>query len=328
MNPQKQDKPLDLDCHHRIIVVVYVPESDSAFYKHSFEVFKASLTSIKTSINEKAKITIVNNGSNTEVTSYLNECYALKVIDTLINHSTNIGKIDALIGAARGAREPLLTLADSDILFKKGWQEAVEEVFLNFKDVGSVSPISVRASELYCTSATLKRIWLKRLKFRYEAIPENFDDYNKYMDSINWDHETDTQLKWPVVEANAVKALVGSGHQVLTINRQVLFETVPFEPSLILVGNHSEYKYVDEPIDKSGRLRLSTYHNYAYHMGNTVEDWMTAILEDNQTKSVAPIMDFNESLLKKTSFLKSIKRKWYTGKRLLYKTVFLTFYKR
>jgi hypothetical protein len=36
-------------------------------------------------------------------------------------------RIDAQIGAARGVREKLITLTDSDILFVKGWQEKVED---------------------------------------------------------------------------------------------------------------------------------------------------------------------------------------------------------
>ena len=28
-------------------------------------------------------------------------------------------------------------------------------------------------------------------------------------------------------------------------------------------------------------MRLSTYNNFAYHMGNTVEDWMLEIQKDN-----------------------------------------------
>lgn len=327
MNPQKKAKQLEVGTHHRIVVVVYIPEEESNFYKNSFEVFKTCLESLRTSINSSAKITVVNNGSNTMVTAFLNTSYLNKVIDTLINHSTNIGKIDALIGAARGAREQLITLADADILFKSGWQEETEKVFSSFKKVGSVSPISVRHSELYCTSTTLKQIWLRRLKFKYQSIPENLTDYNMYMDSINWDRETDPQLKWPVIEVNHVKALVGSGHQVLTIDRDILFESVPKAPSYILVGNDSEYKYVDEPINTSGRLRLSTYHNFAYHMGNKVEPWMLDIVSQNETNEANAVPVFKKTPLKKTVTSK-IRRKIFTGKRLLYKKIFLMFYQR
>ena len=40
--------------------------------------------------------------------------------------------------------------------------------------------------------------------------------------------------------------------------------------------------YCDQPINSSGGMRLATYNNYAYHMGNTVEDWMRDVQMDNE----------------------------------------------
>jgi hypothetical protein len=50
----------------------------------------------------------------------------------------------------------------------------------------------------------------------------------------------------------------------------------------VLVGNNSEFLYCDQPINRSGGMRLATYNNYAYHMGNTVEDWMRDVQKDNE----------------------------------------------
>jgi hypothetical protein len=85
-----------------------------------------------------------------------------------------------------------------------------------------------------------------------------------------------------VVESKNCKANIGSGHQVLTIDRDILFETIPTNPSLTLVGGTSENDYVDFSIDKANKLRLSTYHNYAYHMGNKLENWMVDLQNDNK----------------------------------------------
>jgi len=279
-NPQKQEQKIILTTHHRIVAVVYIP-NEEGFYKNSLPVFKMCLESLVTTINSKAAITIVNNGSYDKVSELLNTYLSEKKIDTVITHRNNIGKIDAQIGAARGAREPLVTLTDSDILFVKGWQEMVEEVFASFPNVGSVSPIPLRKGLYSYTSTVLKQIILKRLKFVLKAIPENLENYNRFLKSINWNIELDLTNKWPVVENNGVKAIVGSAHQVLTINRDILFTTSPSNPSLTLVGGNSENEYVDIPIDKAGKLRLATYHNYAFHMGNVLEDWMIEVQDCN-----------------------------------------------
>lgn len=271
-NPQKTQKKVHLETSFRVIMVVFIPEA-GGYYANSLKVLELSLRSLIKSNNGNYKITIVNNGSCAEVKNFI-DSFPGEDIDSIISHSKNIGKIDALIGAARGAREAFITLTDADVLFLKGWCSATREVFSSFKKAGSVSPIPFRHGLYYGTSSVLKEILFKRLKFSSIKIPENFSDHNRYLESINWCHEKTDSIKWPVVEQNGVKAIVGSGHQVITIRREILFSTVPFSPSLTLIGENSEYKYIDEPIDRAGLLRLATLNNYAFHMGNTPEPWM------------------------------------------------------
>ena len=280
INPQKEEKKVRMLTHHRIVIVVYIP-NEEGFYKNSLNVFKVCLDSIIETTNSFTAITVVNNGSFDKVSILLQFYLKEKKIDTLICHNTNIGKIDAQIGAARGCREKYITLTDADVLFVKGWQEKVEEIFFSFPNVGSVSPIPVRTGLYAGTSSVLKQIILRNLKFKYILIPENLENYNKFLSSINWDLETDKNKKWPVVESNGVKAIIGSPHQVLTIDRDILFITSPSNPSFTLVGGNSEHNYVDVPIDKSGKLRLATFHNYAFHMGNNLENWMINVQKRN-----------------------------------------------
>ncbi|QBN19864.1 glycosyltransferase family A protein [Flavobacterium nackdongense] len=323
-NPQKVERKLSLTTHHRIVMVVYIP-NEEGFYKDSFEVFKACLDSLVSTINLKAGITIVNNGSNKKVSDLLRFYLDKKKIDTLISHNLNIGKIDAMIGAARGAREKYITLTDADILFVKGWQEKVEEVFTVFPNVGSVSPIPVRSGVLAGTSSVLKYVLLRKIKCMFIPIPENFLGYNRYLDSINWGSEDKDDNEWPVVEKSGLRAIIGSGHQVLTIDRDILFKTTPSNPSLTLVGNLSEHNYVDVPIDKSGKLRLSTYNNYAFHMGNKLESWMLETQEVN-CKTIEKKEDLGKIVPPSPDLFNSkIKNKWYVLKKLLLKKMFSLF---
>lgn len=324
-NPQKTEKKIILTTNHRIIIVVYVP-NEEGFYKDSFDVFKTCLNSLVSTINSNAALTIVNNGSHKKVADFLNLYLEEKKIDTLISHNTNIGKIDALIGAARGAREKYITLTDSDILFVKGWQEKIEEVFSIFPNVGSVSPIPVRTGLYAGTSSVLKQILYRKIKFKLIPIPENFINYNKFLESINWDLEKQEDNNWPVVEKNGLRAIIGSAHQVLTIDRDILFKTTPSNPSLTLVGNLSEHNYVDVPIDKSGKLRLATYHNFAYHMGNKLEGWMMDIQENNLTKIFNNAKEVEIVSATTDLFNSKMKNKWYSLKKMVSKKMFALFY--
>ena len=280
MNPQKQSKKIPLKYQHRLIIVVFIPSLEG-YYTNVLEVFKLCLESAITTTNSNCAITVVNNASCIEVVQFLNDKLAGDEIDTVIHHKQNIGKIDALIGAARASREPIITISDVDILFQFGWQSEIEKVFSNIKNVASVSPIPCRNFKNYETSSTLNKIILKKVKFNYSSIPSNHDDHNKYLESFHWKLESNENVKWPVVESNAVKAIVGSGHQILCMRRELFFSTVPKKPSLTLVGNNSEFLYCDQPINLSGGMRLSTYHNYAFHMGNTVEEWMRDVQNEN-----------------------------------------------
>lgn len=310
INPQKRMNKIDLIYNHRIIIVVFIPSLEG-YYKDVFEVFKLCLKSAISTINNKCAITIVNNASCYEIMNFINDKLQTKEIDSVIHHNENIGKMDALIGAARGCREPLITLSDVDILFKYGWQTAVENIFLSMNDVGSVSPIPVRKSMRYGTISTLQKILFKQIKLDFIPIEENFDDHNLYLKSINWDIETKKKLNWPVISQNGSKAILGSGHQIMTINRLILLTKTPLEPSLTLVGNNSEFLYCDQPIDLSGGIRLATYHNFAYHMGNKVEDWMLIIQDENDKKRKnnmpniidIPIKRFKSRELNKKIFL-------------------------
>jgi len=320
-NPQKEERKITITTHHRVVVVVYIPNEDG-FYKDSFDVFKMCIDSLVSTLNSKAALTIVNNGSHKKVADFLNLYLEEKKIDTLISHNTNIGKIDALIGAARGTREKYITLADSDILFVKGWQEKVEEVFDVFPNVGSVSPIPVRRGLLAGTSSVLKYILLGKIKCMFIPVPENFVGYNRYLESINWGFEDKNDNEWPVVEKNGLRAVIGSGHQVLTIDRDILFKTTPTNPSLTLVGNLSEHNYVDVPIDKAGKLRLSTYNNYAFHMGNKLESWMVETQEIN-TESIDNNEDFGKIMNPSPDLFNSrMKNKWYVLKKMILKKMF------
>lgn len=326
-NPQKFDKKIDLETHHRVIVVVYIPNEDG-FYKNSYDVFKLCLDSLVSSINTNCAITIVNNGSSIRVTNLLNEYLENDKIDTVIHHKRNIGKIDALIGAARGAREQLITYSDSDILFLNGWQENVEKVFTSFPNVGAVSPIPVRKGIFAFTSSVLGSILLNKVKFKFESIPNNFDTYNRYLESINWDLETDDKKLWPVVYKDSAKAIIGSGHQVLTISRDIALKSTPLSPSLILVGGDSENNYVDRPIDFSGKLRLSTYENYAYHMGNTLEEWM---LDQYKMKLKTKVeISIDKEIIKKIGVTPNskIKLKIYSLRKRIAKKIFKFKYKK
>ena len=70
-NPQKQERKITMTTHHRVVVVVYIPNAEG-FYKDSFNVFKLCIDSLVSTLNSKAALTVVNNGSHHKVADLLN----------------------------------------------------------------------------------------------------------------------------------------------------------------------------------------------------------------------------------------------------------------
>lgn len=315
-NPQKKESKLELKTNHRVVMVIFIPEL-SGYYEGMLEVIKVSIASLIKTLPPSSAITLVDNGSCKEVRDYLISLFEEKAIDSLQLLATNIGKIDAMMGAARAAREPIITLTDCDILFKAGWVTETIKVFNAFSGVGSVSPIPPRTALTYYTFATQQAILRQKLVLSFEAIPGNFEEYNRFLASINWDKENDANKLWPIIIKDGHKAIVGSDHQVLTLRRDIFFNATPVKPSLTKLGKESVREYVDLPIDLSDGLRLSTYNFYAAHIGNRVEPWMLKQVEELNGELISLGLKLEPEL----SYIKK-NQIWYKLKKKVLKKVF------
>lgn len=315
-NPQKSEGLIKLKTNHRIVVVVYIPEL-SGYYQDMFEVVKISINSLIKTIPTTSAITIVDNGSCSEVVTYFSNLFKNREIDALQLYKINIGKIDALISGARSARESIITLSDCDILFKSNWVSETVKIFNSFENVGAVSPIPTRTAVNYFTYSTQEAVLRKKLNLKFENIPENFTNYNMFLESINWEKEKDETKPWPIIWNKNARAIVGSDHQVLTLRRDILFNTSPSKPSFTKVGKESEREYVDLAIDLNSMLRLSTYNFHAFHMGNKLEDWMIKeynVLDKSSVKievKLLPKLNYNV-----------VNSSWYKFKKRILKKVF------
>lgn len=269
INPSKLDPNVPKIFYHRIIIPIFIPNFDGYFQK-ILDVYKICLESARLTQHARSAITIIDNGSCQEVKLWLRDLLDQGKIETLVTRSSNIGKVDAILGTARSCREDLFTIADSDILFKNGWQEAVEEIFLNFPEAGSVAPFPISRHMYYFTSAVQRAVVMKSLKFSLEKtnqIQSIKDNYSCY----NWSFDDNYDSILPVLTKGKRKAVMGSGHQVMTIRREAIFK-MPFEPSFIKISSNSENLWIDKPIDDNGFFRLSTFETWVDHMGNELTE--------------------------------------------------------
>ncbi|MGA7731717.1 MAG: glycosyltransferase family A protein [Chloroflexia bacterium] len=267
----KEDPALRAYGHHRIVVPVYIPNLEG-YFAQSLDVLKVCLESLHRTADAKARITAVSNGSAPEVVAELRRQLDLGVLDQLLLNGTNRGKVDAVVSVARGCFEPFITITDCDVLFRTGWLEAVERVFLTFPEAGFVSPAPTPNAPWYFTSATVLDSVVRR-ELRLEKVIDDAD-LDLFEQSIGWAiYKPEERQAQYVVRRGEGLACVGSGHFVFTIRKEVV-RAMPEQPSQQAVGGISEVTWLDAPADALGLWRLATPKTFAYHIGNVLGPWV------------------------------------------------------
>ncbi|PIF31372.1 glycosyl transferase family 2 [Flavobacterium sp. 9] len=270
-NPHKDKVQETSDYYHQIIIPVYIPNQDD-YFKDGFEILKLCLKSLFATIHDKTFITIVNNGSCELIKNYLDNLYVENKIQEII-HTFNIGKLNAILKGISGNKFSLITISDSDVLFLDNWQKVTYDVFENFPKTGAVCPTpSSRSLRSNTANIYWDLFFSKKLKF---TTVENPEALKKFAHSAgNIDFYNSVQLKKYLTITNQdKKAVVGAGHFVTTYRASV-FDNLQDRYTNYKLGGNSESKFLDIPVVRNGFWRLSTSNNYAYHMGNVIEDWM------------------------------------------------------
>lgn len=275
-NPEKENKEIVLENYHRVIVPVYIPNFEG-YFADLFEVFRLCLDSLLLTAHNKTRITIYNNNSHPEVKAYIDEKYQESgLIDQVFHSKENLGKINAILAAAKGNLEPLITITDADVLFKKGWQEAVEKTFLAFPEAGMVSPVpSSKVYKMFTGNNWFYGLFKGKLAFEKVEDPEAMHRFDLSLGNKELMYKPVHLEKYLVLSNKSTggKAVMGCGHFVATLKREV-FDKGTNQPAFIKIVGGVENRFIDFPNEKLGLLRLATKENYAYHMGNHTEEWM------------------------------------------------------
>ena len=277
-NPMINNKIINNDFVHRIIIPVYIPNAEG-YFENALDVLKLSISSLLQTVHDRTAITIIDNTCSKEVSTYLQALLEEKKIDQLVQNAINKGKVDPIVSIMRGSLEPLLTLADADVLYKQGWQAEVEKIFNAIPGVGMVSPLPQPLLFRYYS----KWSWYfgSTRKCFTKADNKDLDAVKLFKESTVGFTAFETMEKKPLgISYNGVEAIIGAGHFCATYNRQVV-QHIPHHSS----GNEfygAESLFLDKPVEDAGLLRLATSKGFVYHIGNAIEHWMNDIVQYNQ----------------------------------------------
>lgn len=273
-NPNKNsNKEIISNSYHRIIVPVYIPNLKDDYFINSFNVLKVCIDSILISLHSKSKLSVISNGSCDEVIDFLNNRYlSHDKFDQLFLSKINLGKINAVMSVVKSCQEKLITVTDSDVLFKVGWQQAVESIFNIFPEAGMVSPVPHSKGYInFGYNNSYFGLFNGNVLFddlRDPGALKKFEDslQRNVLDPIHYE-------KYLILKNGCGKAVFGCGHFVATYRSDVFCKS-PNKPSKDYLSTQSDKDYLDLANEKAGYLRLATLENYAFHLGNYFEDWM------------------------------------------------------
>jgi hypothetical protein len=270
---------------HRVILPVYIPRHDG-YFEHATEILNLCLESLYATSVNRALVTVVANQCAPPVIGRLLDYQRDGRIDQLIVNAQNHGRIDGTLPVARGAFEELITISDSDVLFRPGWTDAIEQIFETFPECGFASVVPHPGAAWYCTSATIVgALATRELSFERIVPDSDIDRFGWSIGRANWVKPEQRRVQM-VVRRHGTAACVGCGHFIFTVAREVM-ASFPTKPCRHPLGGGTDELWVDRPPDRSGYWRLSTPRGYAFHMGNVPEPWMYDELRIAQATSVA-----------------------------------------
>lgn len=307
LNPNKDKMGKnDVNYVHQIIIPVYIPELDG-YFSESLKIFQTCIKSLLKSINKNTFISLVSNGSCTEVEEYVKGLY----IDGMVQEITltsNIGKYNSIMKAFAGHSIPLVTISDADVYFLDGWQNETFKVFRHFDRAGTVGLIPQFLSyQSQCENLLFDYNFSPDLRFEGINDSEGLIEFYK---SIGWkpDYPED-RLKYTLcLRKNEHKAIVGSGHVVATYRRELL-EGLQLYNSYKMGGNSE--KLLDETAPKKGYYRFTTSKNMAFHLGNKLDNKLIGKINQRNNKLVIT----NESFPELPAFVNSDSKVLYFIKK-------------
>lgn len=294
---------------HRVIVVFYIPDSDDAYFKDLDIVLDKCLESLTKTINfETTNITLLNNNSSKKVDFVLDKYK--EFIDKYVYYSENKGKVYAVINEVRGVFEPFVTIADADVLFYSGWENAVFEIFDKIPKAGVVSPMPLPYLTLHFNQSVFGFSSLKG-QIKYGKYVDDAD-IDLYLKGTNLPKLIDRKTKYDwkqkqfILDQNNCVSVVGAYHVVSTY-RTEQFRNIYTFPAIKFKNSYENY-FIDSLADVKGLYRLSTIKTFAYHMGNTTDDVVLNHSYDDLKKIKQTVFKSIKPYQKQSSLLLFCKR--------------------
>jgi len=287
VNPEKLKNNKLHYYKHRVIIPIYIPNLEEDYYKNAFEVFQKCIHSLCQTIDkEKTVITVIDNKCHHKISSFMKDLLLQNKINKLVNYQENKGKVYTILSEIKASYEPYLTITDADVFFMNNWEGEVFKIFNGYPKAALVSPLPCPIHYKYLNRPLLVNNFF-RIKLKDKIGKKSFTLFEQgvnpkqgFFEGKKWSWKN----KQYIITQKNKEACVGATHFVCTLKREYLNLNNLTGPEFVF-RNGDEKIYLEKFIEENGGYRLSTIDTYAYHMGNTIDRWITEyVFSKVQTK--------------------------------------------
>ena len=261
-----------------ITTIVYIP-SMTGYWSESFDVLKLFFKSLVNNTNEDYDLMVFDNGSCDEVIEYLSSLKNKGLIQYLILSEKNFKKLGALNYLLQSAPGKIISYADSDIYFLKGWLQESLKILDTFPEAAKVTAIPIAggdttqiSNKFYKSAIKDSTICVKTGKIIEDKfINAHMVSIEKSLAQFNHEHNDRNDT---LIERNNTKAYISTADFQFTIRKKSLINILP----LLIEKDEDYYDPIYSPIlerklDDMGWWQLSTEDYLIHHMGNRIPNF-------------------------------------------------------
>jgi len=272
-----------------VAVLVYAP-SRTGYFQDRLEVTRLTIESILVNTRIPFNLLVFDNGSCSEMVSFLQSLYQQGKIDQLLLSKANIGKLNALYQIFQAAHGEVVAYTDDDVYHLPGWLEAHLEVLDTFPNVGAVTGFYIKQRVAMSSESTLKFAEKQAESVRRgQLIPRKWEE--EYLDNTGRTEERYqgeiSGIEDIIVGWHGLEAWVSAHHFQFLSTKKVMLpifaEMLPEGWSDQLMGRMVE---MDDLIDSKGYLRLTTLEQTVMLLGNAINQEMAAVAKSHGVGTV------------------------------------------
>ena len=308
-NPSKTGIPAYTPHELGIALLVYIPFLEG-YFRHSLEILKFQIASLYKNTEKQFNLLVFDNGSCSEVINALGDLYDQHYIEWLVLSRHNLGKVGAWNWIFGSMPNDLICYADSDVLFRRGWLESSLGILKAFPKAGMVSAQPTFHDVL--DGKGVAHLSLNEEQgFRFGEYKPKNKIVEEYCLGIGADGELaasfhNMTLDYVTALRNNTSAVIGATHMQFIIPREVARRLTHLPVSKGL--HRAETTSLDRKIDELGYLHLSTQENYVMHMGNTLNEYLLAEVQELDGRLGSASTPENVVLSKKSTLFRLILR--------------------